>query len=195
MTRLILDISMSLDGYATAANVRPEEPMGDGGQQLHQWAHGDDERGNAILAESNDRVGATIAGRRTYDLSIPWWGADGPGGAARTPTFVVSHQRPDDMPEGGVYTFVNDPLEAVAHARAVAGARDVDVFSPSIGQQLLRAGCVDEIRLHVAPVILGAGTRLFENLGDEHLQLDLIETDMGSRATHLRYAVLRRAEG
>ncbi len=195
MTRLILDISMSLDGYATAANVRPEEPMGDGGQQLHEWAHGEDERGNAILAASNDRVGATIAGRRTYDLSIPWWGADGPGGAVRTPTYIVSHGRPDDVPEGGVYTFVDDPLEAVAQARAVAGDRDVDVFSPSIGQQLLRAGCVDEIRLHVAPMILGAGTRLFDNPGDEAVQLEMIETDMGSKATHLRYAVSPRAEG
>jgi len=63
------------------------------------------------------------------------------------------------------------------------------------GQQLLRAGCVDEIRLHVAPVLLGAGTRLFDSLGDEHVQLEIIETDTGSKATHLRYAVSRRAEG
>jgi dihydrofolate reductase len=193
MTVVTLDISMSLDGYATAANVRPEEPMGDGGQQLHEWAFGEDEQGNEILAESSDRVGATIAGRRTYDLSIPWWGADGPGGTARTPTFIVSHGRPDDVPEGGVYSFVDDPLEALAQARTVAGDRDVDVFSPSIGQQLLRAGHIDEIRLHVAPVLLGAGTRLFENLGDEAVPLEMLETKMGPKATHLRYAISRGA--
>lgn len=189
MTKLTFDISMSLDGYATASDVRAEEPMGDGGQQLHEWAHGQDPRGNEILAESNARVGATIAGRRTYDLSIPWWRADGPGGAARTPTFIVSHGEPDDVPEGGVYTFVGDPLQALSQARSVAGDRDVDVFSPSIGDQLLRARQVDEIRLHVAPVILGGGTRLFDDLADEHIQLELIDVDHGPKATHLHYTV------
>ncbi len=81
----VFDISMSLDGYVTAAGVRPEEPMGDGGQQLHEWAFAADERGRDVLAESMRTVGASIAGRRTYDLSVPWWGPDGPGGAARTP--------------------------------------------------------------------------------------------------------------
>src|SRR5215471_15995486 len=71
MMSVILDISMSLDGYVTAAGVRPEEPMGDGGQQLHEWAFGDDERGRDVLAESVRNVGASIAGRRTYDLSVP----------------------------------------------------------------------------------------------------------------------------
>jgi dihydrofolate reductase len=192
MTAVTLDISMSLDGYATATHIRPDEPMGDGGQQLHEWAFGGDERGNELLAESTHRVGATIAGRRTYDLSIPWWGADGPGGTARTPTFIVSHGHPDHVPEGGVYTFVPDPLEALAQARVVAGNRDIDVFSPSIGQQLLSAGLVDEIRLHVAPLLLGAGIRLFENLGDKAIQLEMIETTVGSKATHLRYAISRR---
>jgi len=70
---------MPLDGYATASGIRPDEPMGDGGQQLHEWAFGDDERGRAVLAESQSRAGASIAGRRTCDLSIPWWGSDGPG--------------------------------------------------------------------------------------------------------------------
>ena len=137
-------------------------------------------------------MGATIAGRRTYDLSVPWWGAGGPAGAVRTPTFIVSHGRPDHVPEGGVYTFVDDPLEAVAQAGAVAGDRDVDVFSPSIGQQLLRAGRVDEIRLHLVPVLLGDGVRLFDNLGDERIQLEVIATEEGSKATHLRYAVVKR---
>src|SRR6266699_4742526 len=107
----VFDISMSLDGYVTAAGVRPEEPMGDGGQQLHEWALGTDERGHDVLAESASTVGATIAGRRTYDLSVPWWGPDGPGGADRTPTFIVSHSTPGHVPEGSVYTFVNDPIE------------------------------------------------------------------------------------
>jgi len=187
---VILDISMSLDGYVTAAGVRPEEPMGDGGQQLHEWAFGDDERGRDVLAESVRNVGASIAGRRTYDLSVPWWGPDGPGGAARTPTFIVSHGTPDQVPEGGVYTFVGSPIEALEQAQAAASGKDVDVFSASIGRQLLRAGRIDEIRVHLVPVLFGAGTRLFEDLGDSHVQLEIIGVDEGTKATHMHYAVV-----
>jgi len=190
MPAVILDMSMSLDGYVTAAGVRPEEPMGDGGQQLHEWAFGDDERGREVLAESESKVGATIAGRRTYDLSVPWWGPDGPGGAARTPTFIVSHGTPGQVPEGSVYTFVDSPIEALELAQAAAGDRDVDVFSASIGQQLLRVGRVDEIHVHLVPVLFGAGTRLVEDLGDNHVQLQIIEVRGGAKATHLRYAVV-----
>jgi len=186
----VFDISMSLDGYVTAAGVRPEEPMGDGGQQLHEWAFAADERGRDVLAESMRTVGASIAGRRTYDLSVPWWGPDGPGGAARTPTFIVSHGTPGHVPEGNVYTFVNDPIEALKLARAAAGDKDVDVFSASVGRQLLRAGRINEIRVHLVPVLFGAGTRLFEDIGDSHVQLEIIKVAEGSKATHLHYAVL-----
>lgn len=186
----VFDISMSLDGYVTAAGVRPEEPMGDDGQQLHEWALGTDERGRDVLAESASTVGATIAGRRTYDLSVPWWGPDGPGGEARTPTFIVSHGTPGQVPEESVYTFVNSPIEALKLAAAAAGDKDVDVFSASIGQQLLRAGRIDEIHVHLVPVLFGAGTRLSEDLGGTHVQLAIIRVAEGSKATHLRYAVV-----
>jgi dihydrofolate reductase len=190
MPKVIFDMSMSLDGYATAAGVRPEEPMGDGGQQLHQWALGTgDPRSAEILAESLRRVGASIAGRRTYDLSVPWWGPDGPGGEARTPTFIVSHDTPEHVPEASVYTFVNSPIQALELAQTAAGDKDVDVFSASIGQQLLRAGRIDEIHVHLVPVLFGAGTRLFEDLGGTHVQLEIIRVVEGSKATHLRYAV------
>jgi dihydrofolate reductase len=164
--------------------------MGDGGQQLHEWAFGADERDREVLAESAHAVGASIAGRRTYDLSVPWWGPDGPGGEARTPTFIVSHNEPQDVPEGGMYTFVRSPEEALTRATAVAGDKDVDVFSASIGQQLLRAGSIDEIRVHLVPVLFGAGTLLFENLGESHVQLQIIGVVEGTKATHLRYAVI-----
>jgi len=127
MSTVRFEISMSLDGYVTAAGVRPDEPMGDGGQQLHEWAFGDDERSHVVLGESQGTVGANIAGRRTYDTSIPWWGADGPGGALRTPTFIVSHRAPEDVPEGGVYTFATSPEEALTGAIAAAGDKDVDL--------------------------------------------------------------------
>ncbi len=192
MTKVIFDMSMSLDGYMTASGVRPEEPMGDGGQQLHQWALGtDDERSAEVLAESLSSVGATIAGRRTYDLSVPWWGPDGPSGAARTPLFVVSHSKPEHVPDGGVYTFVDSPVEALEQARAAAGEKDVDIMGADIGQQLIRAGRVDELHVHLVPVLFGAGTRLFDNLGDDHIQLEITRVVQGSTATHLRYRVLK----
>jgi len=190
MTKVIFDMSMSLDGYVTAPVVRPEEPMGDGGQQLHEWAFGADERGREVLAESASTVGASIAGRRTYDLSVPWWGPHGPGGEARTPTFVVSHGTPAQVPEGSVYAFANSPIEALELAAAAAGDKDVDVFSASIGKQLLRAGRIDEIHVHLVPVLFGAGTRLFEDLGGTHVQLEIIGVGEGPKATHLRYAVV-----
>jgi dihydrofolate reductase len=192
MTNVIFDISVSLDGFVTAANVRPEEPLGDGGQRLHEWAFGDDERNRELLAEATNFVGAVIAGRRTYDLSVPWWRADGPVGLARVPVFVVSHSEPEQVPEGGVYTFVTDGIEsALEEAKAAAGDKDVAVMGGAeIGQQFIRAGLIDEISIHLVPVLFGSGTRLFEHLGGEHIQLEnagVIETP---KATHLRFRVV-----
>ncbi len=190
MSSVRFEISLSLDGYVTASGARPDEPMGDGGQVLHEWAFGADERGRDVHADSQDTVGASIAGRRTYDLSIPWWGANGPGAEARTPTIIVSHDVPDDVPDGGVYTFVGSPEQAVAAATAIAGEKDVDVFSASIGGQLLRAGLVDEVRIHLVPVLLGAGTRLLDDTGG-HIRLQPTSVVQESKATHLRYTVVK----
>ncbi len=193
MSKVRLEISMSLDGYVTASDVRPEEPMGDGGQVLHEWAFHADDAGREVLDDSQNTVGASIAGRRTYDLSIPFWGADGPGFESRTPAFIVSHSKPEDVPKGGVYTFASSPEEALEGALAAAGDKDVDIFSADIGRQLLRAGRVDEIRIHLVPVLLGAGARLFEDLGDRHVRLEILGSVESSMATHLRYAVVKTA--
>jgi dihydrofolate reductase len=140
MTKVIFDISMSLDGFVTASNVRPEEPMGDGGQRLHEWAFSDDVRNRELLAEAVNVVGAVIAGRRTYDLSVPWWEADGPAGPARVPVFVVTPAEPEDAPEVGVYTFVSGGIEsALKQAKAAAGEKDVAVMGGAeIGQQYIK---------------------------------------------------------
>src|SRR5262249_21682526 len=156
-----------------------------------EWAFGADEVGRELEAESQSSAGASIAGRRTYDSSVPWWGADGPGGSRRTLTFIVSHGTPEAVPQAGAYPFVGSPLEAVERAREVAGDKDIDVFSPDIARQLLQSGLVDELHLHVAPVLLGAGTRLFESSGDTHIQLEPVGIIEGSKATHLRYRVLK----
>ena len=147
----------------------------------------------AVLTDGVASIGAVIAGRRTYDDSVPWWGADGPTGPARVPVFVLSHDVPEGTPEGGVYTFVTGGIEAaLEQARAAAGEKGVTVMGGAeTGQQFLRAGLVDELSIHLVPVLFGSGTRMFDNLGDQHLQLEPTETIQTAAATHLRYRVAK----
>jgi dihydrofolate reductase len=193
MSKLIFDISMSLDGFVTGPNVRPEEPMGDGGERLHEWAFGDDERNRELLAEAVHTLGAVIAGRRTYDHSVSSWGADGPAGPARVPVFVVTHAQPQEVPEGGVYTFVTDGIEStLEQAKAAAGEKDVAVMGgPDIGRQFIEAGLVDEISIHLVPVLLGDGTRMFEHLGGEHVQLETTSVIETPAAIHLGFRIVK----
>jgi dihydrofolate reductase len=192
MSKVTFDMSMSLDGFVTAANVRPEELLGDGGQRLHEWAFGGDHRDREVLERGLSTTGAVIAGRRTYDASLKWWGADGPSGPVRLPLFVVSHSVPDDTLEGGVYTFVDGIEDALARAKAAAGHKNVNIMGGvEIAQQYLRAGQVDEISIHLVPILFGNGTRLFERLGNEPIQFETIEVVATAAATHLRFRILR----
>jgi dihydrofolate reductase len=193
MGKVVFDISMSLDGFMTGAKQRPEEPLGDGGEQLHQWASSDDPRDREVLTGGGATLGAVICGRRTYDDSQPWWGADGPTGSDRVPVFVLSHDVPTEVPDGGVYTFVTGGVErTLQQARAVAGDKGVTVMGGAdTGQQFLRAGLVDELSIHLVPVLFGSGTRMFEHLGDQHIQLDPAEVIQTAAATHLRYRVVK----
>ena len=194
MGRVIFDISMSLDGFMTAAaNRRPDQPMGDGGLRLVEWAFGNDERDHDVLVSGVASTSAVIAGRRTYDDSLPWWGADGPTGPKRKPVFVVTHQAPESSPANGVYTFVTDGLgAAVDQAKSAAGKKDITVMGgASIGQQYIAAGLVDEISLHIVPVLFGAGTRMFEHLGEGHLRLEPISVLNTPTAIHTRYRIVR----
>lgn len=103
---------------------------------------------------------------------------------------IVSHSEPENVPDGGVYTFVRSPQEAVAAGQAIAGDKDVDVFTADIGGQLLRAGLVDEIRIHLVPILLGSGTRLLDDTGG-HVRLSVTSVVEESKAIHLRYAVVK----
>jgi dihydrofolate reductase len=193
MGKVVYDMSMSLDGFVTATGVTPEEPTGPGGHRLVEWAMGDDAATREFMGASVAELGTVICGRRTYDTSLPWWKADGPTGPARVPLFVVTHQEPEDRPEDGVYTFVTDGIEsALQQARDVAGEKDVAVMGgPDIGGQFLRAGLVDEIGVHLAPVLFGGGTPMFDLIGDDHIQLELESVVDTPKATHLRYRVVR----
>jgi dihydrofolate reductase len=193
MGSVIFDMSMSLDGYVRAANPRPDEPLGEGGEALHAWAMSDDDAaGREALERGIAATGAMICGRRTYDDSIRWWQADGPSGRARLPLIVVTHTEPADVPAGGVYRFVTSGIEdALAQARQAADGKDVSIMGgPDVGTQYLRAGLVDEISVHVAPVLFGAGTLLTETL-PAHVELELAGQLSGRSATHLRYRIKR----
>lgn len=190
MTKLVLDISMSLDGYVTADRRTPDEPLGAGGEALHDWLLDGSEEDHAMLAEAGAGTGAVITGRRNYEDSIRWWGADGPTGDARLPVFVVSHTRPDELPEDGVYVFCDGIEEALAQAQAAAGDRTVCVMGGAeVAQQYLKAGLVDEISIHLAPVLLGGGLRLFDHLGDRRIRLENLSSQQTAAATHLRFRV------
>jgi dihydrofolate reductase len=190
VSRVVFDISMSLDGYITGPNVTAEEPQGDGGLRLVEWARADDERSREVLARGVGSTGAVICGRRTYDLSLPWWKADGPTGQARLPVFVLTHDPPPDPPPDGVYTFPGTGIEGtLSAAREAAGDKTVCVMGGAeTGRQYIRAGLVDELSIHLVPIVLGAGTKLFD--GDD-LALEPLEAVHTPAATHLRYRVNR----
>ncbi|MGP4110296.1 dihydrofolate reductase family protein [Streptomyces sp. 4N509B] len=193
MGKVVADISMSLDGFVTAAGRTPDEPLGKGGERLHAWAFDGDELDRELMAGWGAGAGAVVAGRRTYDDSIRWWKADGPTGPARLPVFVVTHRAPEEVPEDGVYTFVTGGVEAaVREARAAAGDRDVSVMGGAdCIRQCVRAGLVDEISVHLVPVLFGGGLRLFEGLGEEHVRLETVASVRTTSAVHLRWRVLR----
>ena len=190
MGSVIYDKSMSLDGFMAGANVRLEAGLGDDGERLHDWAF-QDEYGKETLDREIARLGAVICGRRTYDMSIQYWGADGPTGEARVPLFVLSHSVPDDVPNGGVYTFVDDAETALASARETASDKNISLMGGEVGRQYLRAGVVDEISVHLVPVLFGSGTRMFDDVVDEHVTLELVDVAESPHATHLRYRVVR----
>jgi len=190
MGSVIYDKSASVDGFIAGANMRIEAGLGDDGERLHEWAF-QDQAGTEMLEREVERLGAVICGRRIYDMSIQYWGADGPTGAARVPLFVLSHGVPDELPEGGVYTFVDDLETALARARETAGDRNISVMGADVGRQLMNAGAIDEISVHLVPVLFGSGTPMFGQGVDEHVTLEFVGVSESPHATHLRYRVVR----
>jgi dihydrofolate reductase len=187
MGKVVLDVSMSLDGFTAGPDVRDEEPMGDGGERLHEWMAGEGPGGGVDLGvrrEVDAAVGAAVIGRRTFDLGVgPWGGTPWPG----VPSFVVTHRtRPDLRGEnGGTFAF-DGPEAAVERARKAAGAKDVLVLGAHVAGHLLRAGLLDEVRIHLVPLLLGGGTPLFAG---ERAELSPLGAPVAGAVTHLRYLV------
>jgi dihydrofolate reductase len=191
MGKVTYDVSMSLDGFITGANPRPEAGLGDGGERLHEWAFNSTDPRNREIVEAAGNTGAIIVGRITYDLSIPYWGADGPMGEARIPTVVLSHSVPDDIPSGSVYTFVNGVESAFEAAKKLAGDKEVSLAGASLAQQLIAHGFIDEVMVHVVPVLFGSGTPLFGNLDSNHISLQSIEVIQTPEVIHMRFRVVK----
>lgn len=191
MGKLVYDISMTVDGLIAGPNVRPEAGLGDGGERLHDWFFAaTDPRTQAVIDEALNS-GATICGRTTYELSLPYWGADGPTGPMRLPTIILTHSVPDDVPENSVYIFVEDIDTAVALAQDIAGDKPIGVMSANTVQQFIQRGLLDEISLHVVPLLFGRGVRLLEYIGLDPVQLEPIAVIPTSDAIHVRYRVIR----
>lgn len=184
MSKVLLDVSVSLDGFTAGPNVREAEPMGDGGEQLHTWMGEDSE--SDVRRELDEAVGATVIGRRTFDLGlVPWGGTPWPG----IPGFVVTHQRREDLLGDNGGTFAFDGLEAaVRRAKEAAGDRDVLVLGAEVARQMLAAGLLDEVHIHLVPLLLGAGTPLFAG---ERAELIPQGSPASGTVTHLRYRVAK----
>ena len=187
MTKVVLDVSVSLDGFTSGPNVREAEPMGDGGERLHEWMGGtgpDGEIDAGVRKEVDAIGGATVVGRRTFDLGLrPWGGTPWRG----LPSFVVTHRTREDLlgKNGGVFAF--DGLEAaVRRARQAAEPKDVLVLGADVARQLLRAGLLDEVRIHLVPILLGSGTPLFDG---ERAELVPEGKPVTGTVTHLRFRV------
>jgi dihydrofolate reductase len=189
MAKVEANISMSLDGFVTGPNLNEYPGLGEGGDILHAWI-GEPRAMDFAMGEERQIAGSVITSRKVYEETGGW----GDDGFYRMPVFVVTH-RPHDVVVRGetTFTFVTEGVErAVEEAIAAAGDKLVHIMGgASIIQQALAAGLVDELFLHVAPVILNGGTRLFENL-DGRIQLELAEVIQSRHATHLRYRVLKK---
>jgi dihydrofolate reductase len=201
MSKVTCDMSISVDGFTAGPNQTREKPFGDGvgddGQRLHRWMFEGAEE-NAAEIEAITAAGAYVMGRNMFgpgrgdwDLDWKgWWGDDPPYHA---PVFVLTHhpREPLTMQGGTTYTFVTDGIEAaLAQAREAAGDKDVAIAGGAATvNQYLAAGLIDELRLHVAPVFLGAGERLLDAVGNFDVEpLSVTSTEL---VTHLSYRVLR----
>lgn len=214
MARVYTDISMSLDGYVAGPSPTLEDPLGVGGEQLHEWvfrlaawrqAHGLEggEGGpeSGLVERTLAATGAYVMGRRMFSggegpweddpKANGWWGDEPP---FHTPVFVVTHVPRErlELQGGTSFTFVTGGLaEAVELARAAAGTQDVQIAGGgSVVQQGLASGLLDELQVHVAPVLLGAGTRLFD--GAVPSTLEIVDTVATPQATHIHYRTVRR---
>jgi dihydrofolate reductase len=205
MSVTFADLGVSLDGYVAGPNAGPGKPLGDGGPRIHAWQYGarafrerlgmsggEATPDNALIEERFARTGAYVMGRRMFDEGEAGWPDPPP---FRAPVLVLTHRprEPWERTGGTTFTFVTDGVgAAVEAARAGAAGKDVQVSGGAdVVRQALEAGLIDELTLHVAPVLLGGGVRLFDALDPAGLRLEPDRVVAGPIATHLRLRVVR----
>jgi dihydrofolate reductase len=195
MSSTVLYMSMSLDGFIAGPNEGPGNGLGDGGHRLHEWVFTDRELissgagvNGQIVGESM-ATGAVVAGRGTFEPAGGWGGDHHDG----VPIFVLIRDEPHrEMRAWPLVTYVSDIRTAMTEAKRAAGDKNVLVHGAGIAQLALAAGVLDEIEIHLIPVLLGQGRRLFDNLSPEHIELERIRVLEGEAGTtHLRYRVIR----
>jgi dihydrofolate reductase len=187
MGNVVIDMSMSLDGYIAAPNDIPEQGLGEDGMRLHNWMFDDPSVFEKVYGNMVEETGAVVMGRRTYDNSIKEWGGKGP--LEDVPCFVVTHSPPAGSDPA--FSFVTEGVEsALAKARDVAGDKRIGLMGADIDQQYLAAGLVGEIRIHLVDVLLGGGRRLFDQL-PQRVELEQTGLSQTGGVTHLEYRVVR----
>ena len=192
MSKVYCETSMSLDGFITGPNVRVGNGLGDGGERLHDWRFDAKTETDAkIVEEKYASTGAVVIGKRMFDVGFEPWGDPPPFGM---PVFVVTHEEREPLPmQGGTtYTFVTDGIEAALElARAAAGDKNVGIWGgANTITQYLQAGLLDELQIHVIPILLGNGVRMFQDLSPAAIELTKTRSIDTPRATHLRFSVL-----
>ncbi len=213
MARLRFQVATSVDGFIAGPNPSEEHPLGEGGMQLHEWAFelaawrkphgregGEVNASTEVVEESLANIGASVMGRNMFgggpgpwgdDPWDGWWGENPP---FHTPVFVLTHheREPLERQGGTTFFFVTDGIEsALAQAKEAAGGGDVSLGGGAdVAQQYLTAGLLDELELHVVPILLGDGTRLFENTAGADLKLEPVRVLDAPGVTHLKYRVV-----
>jgi dihydrofolate reductase len=214
MSKLRCHISISADGFVAGPNQSAENPLGEGGERLHDWVAtlaawrehhgmqgGEVNESTRVMEETAENIGAGVMGRNMF--SPPrggawsdeewkgWWGDDPP---YHSDVFILTHhpRDPIEMEGGTTYHFVTDGIErALERARESAGGKDVRLWGGAqVIQQYLAAGLLDDLELHIVPVLLGDGARLFDNLGDAKPRLEQVRAVEAPGVTHLKYRVV-----
>jgi dihydrofolate reductase len=206
MSKVFVNVGMSLDGFLAGPNGGPTNPLGDGGVDIHQWAFktrtflehlrmegGESQtRDDEIIHHTFDRTGAYIMGRRMFDEGESNWPEDAP---FRAPVFVLTNtpRSPWDRKGGTTFYFSDDTIEAaLVKAQKAAGIKDVRISGgASVIQQYLNAGLVDELEVQIAPMFLGKGVRLFDRIDAVKVKLEIVEAINSPSITHVKYSTGR----